>query len=192
VWRGVEIYLPTAMFPPDPGMRGVVRIDLPAERIVLDVPHPANEQIFEPFEPVTLGGDVRAADDGAAIARRLRGHLLFVQLQPDRPMWSDGPPSMRPSTVSDVVVPGVTNLAAVLTRIDEDGHLWLDAGSHVFPVPADVAQRARPRLDGVPVDRNGRPMAMRRGLDPGVFAVLKVLPSGRSALVALIVDGKRY
>jgi hypothetical protein len=198
-WRGAEIYLPASMSPADPAGLGYIRIDLPAERLRLEVPlgprvvplpSAANEPQAELFQPVRrAGAGWESRGEGPASVSRLRGRDLFVQLEPDRPLWPHGPASMRPVSVSDTPITGATNLAGHVNRADERGLLWLTFGSHQMPVPPEVAMRARP-LDAVRAP-NRPPTARGRAADPGTFAIFRVLPSGRGVLAGLLVDGKR-
>jgi hypothetical protein len=58
-------------------------------------------------------------------------------------------------------------------------------------VPREVEANARPLfVPGPPRDAEAAPPPP--AADPGVFAVLKVLPSGRAALTGVIVKGARY
>jgi hypothetical protein len=198
-WRGVEIYLPASMYPADPAGLGYIRIDLPAERLRLEVPpeprvvpfeSAANEPQAELFQPVRHAGagwEFRGGDP--ASVNRLRGRDLFVQLEPDRPLWPNGPASMRPVSVSDTLITGATNLAGHVNTADERGRFHLTFGSHQMPEPPEVAARAKP-LDVVRAP-NRPPTARGRAADPGTFAVFRILPSGRAVLAGLLVDGKR-
>jgi hypothetical protein len=91
--------------------------------------------------------------------------------------------------VSDTRIAGATNLAGHVMRVDERGRLWLTFGSHQMMVPSEVAARAKP-FDVVRAP-NRPPAATGRSSDPGTFAIVRVLPSGRAVLAGLIVDGKR-
>ena len=187
-WRGVEIYLPVSLSPADP--HGYVRIDIPAERLRVDVPGTTKEPPGEPFQFVRATGATRAAlVAGVAGVRRLRGRDLVVQVEPDRPLWPQGPVAMRPVSVSDAPVAGAANLAGLVTRADEHGRLWLTFGSHQMAVPPEVAARAKPLAVAREPDRP--PTAPGRPPDPGTFAIFRVLASGRATLAGLIVDGTR-
>ena len=198
-WHGVEIYLPASMYPADPADLGYIRIDLPAERLRVEAPlglrvvplqSAANEPQAELFQPVRgVGAPWASGGEGAATVQRLRGRDLFVQLEPDRPMWPAGPVSMRPVSVSRTPIASATNLAGHVNRVDERGHFWLTFDSHQMPVPPEVAARAKP-LDRVR-EPNRPPTARGRAADPGTFAIFRVLPSGRAVLAGLLVDGKR-
>lgn len=189
-WRSVEIYFPASLYPVTPASLGDVRIDLPAERLRLNVSRGADEPQAELFQPVR-GVGARWASGGASSStvRSRRGRDLFVQLEPDRPLWPQGPASMRPVSVSDTPITGVTNLAAHVNRADERGRLWLTFGSHQMDVPLEVASRAKPLA--VVREPNRPPTAMGRAPDPGTVAIFRVLSSGRAVLAGLIVDGKR-
>ena len=97
---------------------------------------------------------------------------------------------MRPSTVSDALVAGAINLAGTVTSVREDGYIWLDFGFAPIAVPPDVASGARPPV--APGPRRDGAAPIPPGADPGVAAVLRVLPSGRAALDGVIVSGRRY
>ncbi len=97
---------------------------------------------------------------------------------------------MRPVTVSDTVIDGPVNLEGTVVQVREDGYVRLDFPFGWIGVPRDVEAQARP-LDA-PGPRGDNAGPIPPAADPGVFAVLKVLPSGRAALVGVIVDGKRY
>lgn len=202
VWpnrHGVEIYLPASLYPAEPAGLGYVLLDLPAERLRLEVPdgplavplqNAATEPKAELFQPVRRAGAEReSVGQRQASVSGLRGRDLFVQLEPDRPVWPDGPASLRPVSVSDVRITGATNLAGHVIRVDEGGRLRLTFGSHQMPVPPDVGARAK-ALDIVR-EPNRPPTARGRAADPGTFAIFRVLPSGRAALAGLLVDGKR-
>jgi hypothetical protein len=198
-WHGVEIYLPASMYPADPSGLGYIRIDLPAERLRLEVPlgprvvplqSAPNEPQAELFQPVRrAGAGWGSRGEGPASVSRLRGRDLFVQLEPDRPLWPHGPVSMRPLSVSRTPIAGATNLGGHVNRADERGHLWLTFDSHQMAVPPEVAARTKP-LDRVR-EPNRPPTARGRAADPGTFAIFRVLPSGRAVLAGLLVDGKR-
>lgn len=184
-WFGTEIYLPVSMHPVNPPSFGNVGIDFPAERLRLDVPRGASEAPAELFQLVHGAG----FGIEAAAVRRMRGHDLFVQLEPDQPLSPAGPVSMRPVGLSHTPIAGVTNVAGRVTRVETDGRLWLNFGSHQLPVPPDIAGRARP-LEIIR-EPYRLPEVKSRAADPGTFAILRVLPSGRAVLAGLIVDGRR-
>jgi hypothetical protein len=190
---GVEIYVPVSMYPAGEGDSGAARsigIDIPAERLRFDVPRADNEPQAELFQSVRLAGALPVSGgEGEGRVPRLRGRDLFVQVEPNEPLWPDGPMSVRPVSVSDARIAGATNLAGHVTRQDERGRIWLTFGSHELTVPAAIAARAKP-LD-VRRAPNRPPAAMGREPDPGTFAIFRVLPSGRAALTGLVVDGKR-
>lgn len=189
-WRGAEIYLPASLYPAEPAGIGYIQLDLPGERLQLDGPHEGNGPQAELFQPVRrAGAGWESRGEGTTSVSRLSGRDLFVQLEPDRPLWPNGPVSMRPMSVSDTPITGVTNLAGHVTRADERGRLRLSFGSHQMPVPPEVAARAK-ALDVVR-EPNRPPTARGRAADPGTFAIFRVLPSGRAVLAGLLVDGKR-
>lgn len=192
VWpatAGTEICVPAALVN-QPTDLGLVAVQLPFARIELDVPHtaPAAGDTFERVPRIgewwTVGGDVTAN------ARRFRGRSLYLQLTAGQPIWPGGPVEMRPSTVSDSAVAGATNLAGIVANLREDGYVWLDFSFGWIAVPKDVAAKARPFAP--PRPRNDVTAPAPPATDPGVFAVLRVLPSGRAALVGVIVNGARY
>jgi hypothetical protein len=131
-----------------------------------------------------------AGGDRSANVRARRGRPLYLQLDAGEPVLPGGPGLMRPSTVSDTLVGGAVNLEGVVTRVREDGYVWLDFPVGWIGVPHDVEIGARP------LNPPGPPRNAEAGLapaaDPGVYAVLRVLPSGRAALVGVIVSGARY
>ena len=197
-WRGVEIYLPASMYPAEPAGIGYVQLDLPAERLRLEVlrlrvvplQSAANELQAELFQPVRgIGAPWASGGESAATVQRPRGRDLFVQFGPGLPLWPGGPAAMRPVSVSDTRITGVMNLAGHVTRVDERGRLRLTFGSHQVPVPPEVAARAK-ALDVVR-EPNRPPTARGRAADPGTFAIFRVLPSGRAVLAGLLLDGKR-
>ena len=167
VARGTEVCVPATLLR-QPVDLGVAEVRLPFARIALDVPH-TTPAITETFEPVRRVGEWWVANGGAgANARQLRGRPLYVQLVPGQPLWTGGPVEMRASTVSDALVPDAVNLAGRVVLVCEDGYIRLDFAFAPMAVPASVATDAR------------------------VAAVLRVLPSGRAALVGVIANGTRY
>ena len=189
-WRGVEIYLAASLYPADPAGTGNVRIDLPAERLRLNVSRGVDEPQAELFQPVRGVGSLWASGSASSsTVRSRRGRDLFVQLAPEQPLWPQGPVSMRPTGVSDTPIAGVINLAGQVTRADARGYVWLTFGSHQMPVPPTIASRTTPR--DVVRQPNRPPETMGRPADPGTFAIFRVLPSGRAVLAGLIVEGKR-
>ena len=189
VARGTEIYVPAALVGQPVDLAQVV-VQVPFARIELDLPHRAPD-VTETFERVRRVGRWWTTGGGrTANSRRLRGRALYVQLTAGRPLWPGGPAGMQPATVSDAIVNGAVNLAGVVTRVREDGYLWLDFALGPVGVPREIATRARPSVP--PAPRDGATLQMSPAFDPGVFAVLRVLPSGRAALVAVIVNGQRY
>jgi hypothetical protein len=186
--HGVEICVPAALYR-QPVQVGVVQVRLAAARIELDVPHVA-PPVTEPFERVrTIGGWWPTGGDARANARALRGRVLYLQLGAGEPVMPGGPARMRPVTLSDQPVGGAINLAGTVLRVREDGYLWLDFSIGWIGVPPGVESGARPLEAPSPPAAAGPPPP---AADPGVFAVLKALPSGRATLVGLIVNGTRY
>jgi len=188
VTHGTEIVVPAAIYA-QPADVAMVAVALPFARIELDVPH-KTPAVTETFERVghagawwTTGGDDRAN------SRRLQGRPLYLQLTAAAPLWPGGPVEMRSSTVSDTVVGGAMNLAGTVYRVQEDGYLWLAFPFGSIGVSRDVAAHARPLVTPRPRAANATPQPAS---DPGVYAVLRVLPSGRAALVGVIVNGTRY
>lgn len=189
ITHGTEICVPAAIVS-QPADVALVAVQLPLARIELDVPHttPAVSDTFERVRRV--GGWWVTGGGAAANARNLRGRPLYLQLTPGQPLWPGGPVEMRPSTVSDSVVSGAVNLAGTVTSVREDGYVWLDFMFRWITVPKDVAAHARPFV--APGPRGNRTGPIPPAADPGVEAVLRVLPSGRAALVGVIVNGTRY
>lgn len=188
VTHGTEIVVPAALFgqPADVAMVGV---GLPLARLELDVPHTA-PAITETFEPVRrIGGWWTTEGEKGVNQKKRHGRPLYLQLTAGQPLWPGGPAAMLPATVSDTVVDGAINLAGVVARVREDGYVWLDFPFGLVGVPRDVAAHARPLVPSPRVSATGQ---IPPAADPGVFAVLRVLPSGRAALVAVIVNGTRY
>jgi hypothetical protein len=189
VRHGTEVCLPAALVRQSAAL-ALVAVRLPLARIELDVPH-TRPAVGEPFEPLRRIGDWWAAGGSAGTnARRLRGRPLYLQLTPGRPLWTGGPDEMRASTVSDGLVGGAINLAGLVSSVREDGYLWLDFSFGPIAVPPAVAAAARPFTDPGPRPTAAGPILP--ATDPGVAAVLRVLPSGRAALVGVIVNGTRY
>jgi hypothetical protein len=189
VTHGTEICVPAAMVS-QPAGPTLVAIQLPLARIELDVPHttPAPGDTFEPVRRV--GGWWVAGGSAGTNARRLRGRPLYLQLAPGKPLWPGGPVEMGAATVSDTLVGGAINLAGTVTSVREDGYVSLDFSFGPIAVPRDVALHARPFV--APGPRGARTGPLPPATDPDVAAVLRVLPSGRAALVGVIVNGTRY
>ena len=190
VTHGTEICVPAALFR-QPVQVGVVQVRLPLARIALDVPHTA-PAVTEAFESVRhIGGWWIAGGDAHANARALRGRELYLQLTAGQPVFAGGPVGMRPVTVSDAAVEGAVNLAGTVSGVREDGYLWLDFSIGWIAVPREIESSARPV--NAPVPRTGEAGGVAApAADPGVYAVMRVLPSGRAALVGVIVRGTRY
>jgi hypothetical protein len=187
--RGTEIVVPAALVR-QPVNMALVEVRLPLARIALDVPHTA-PPAGDPFEPVRRTGEWWAAGDGTrSHAQRLRGRPLYVQLSPGEPLSPGGPSTMRASTACDAAVSGAINVAGTVISVREDGYLWLDFGFAPIAVPSDVAANARPYVPPGPRRVDAGPILP--AADAGVAAVLRVLPSGRVALVGVIVGGNRY
>ena len=189
VTHGAEICVPAALHR-QPVEVGVVMVRLSIARIELDVPHvpPAVAEVFEPAQ--RRGGWWITGDDTSANMRARRGRPLYLQLEAGEPASPGGPAVMRPSTVNDTAVGGAVNLQGMVTRVREDGYIWLDFPVGWIGVPREIELGARPLVvPGPRVTETGPP---KPAADPGVCAVLRVLPSGRAALVGVIVSGKRY
>jgi hypothetical protein len=76
---------------------------------------------------------------------------------------------MRASTVADAPIDGATNLAGIVTRVSDDGYIWLDFSLAPIGLPnANLPANA------------------------GTAAILRALPSGRAVLVGLTAAGRRY
>ena len=188
VRNGTELCVRAAMVRlPDTTL---VAVQVPLARIAIDVPHttPAPSDTFEPVR--VIGTWWVTGESAVATARRLRGRPLYLQLRPGPPLWTGGPVDMRLSTVSDSIVSGAINLAGRVTSVREDGYIWLDFAVGPSAAPPDVAARARPAAPAGP--RGSRTGPIPPASDPDVAAVLRVLPSGRAALVGVIVNGSRY
>jgi hypothetical protein len=186
VTHGIEIYVPAAIFA-QPGDLAMVEVRMPFARLELDVPHTTRE-VGETFEPVRRMGTWW--NDGPSKARALAGRALYLQLLAAEPLWPGGPAAMRPSTVSDGVVNGAINLEGMVSRASESGYIWLDFPFGWIGVPRSVVSHARPFVP--PGARTNTRGSIPPASDPGVFAVLRVLPSGRAALTGVIVNGTRY
>lgn len=190
VTHGTEIYVPAALVT-QAGSLGPARVELSISRIeLLDVPHapPAVGEAFEPMRAV--GGWWVEKGDARANARKLRGRPLYVQLAPGQPLWPNGPAAMRADTVSDALVDGAINVAGIVVAVREDGYVWLDFSFGPIAVPGDVASHARPFAPAGSRRTGTGPFPP--AADPSVSAVLRVLPSGRAALVGVFVNGTRY
>lgn len=189
--RGTEILMPAALFRQPAGLN-LVLVELPVSRIELDVAH-GGPALNETFLSARRAGEWWIESTGSRTnARTLRGRKLYVQLVPGGTAIVGGPSEMRADSVSDVPVPGVMNLAGRVQRVRDDGYLWLDYAVGWIAVPAEVAANAR-RLDANDAPRRPGPVhVIPSATDPGVYAVLRVLPSGRAALTGLIVNSVRY
>lgn len=186
--HGTEIIVPAAIHAQAAGL-AMVSIELPLSRIELDVPH-RTPAVTETFARVGLVGTWWTADgDDKANRRRLTGRPLYLQLTPAGPTRPGGPVAVQPSTASDQPVAGAVNLATTVMRVREDGYLWLGFPFGPIGVPHEVAMHARPPTPPRPRLADATPLP---AADPGVYAVLRVLPSGRAALVGVIVNGARY
>jgi hypothetical protein len=190
VTQGTEICVPAALFR-QPVEVGVVMVRLPIARIELDVPH-TTPAVTETFEPARrLGEWWITGGDRSANGRARRGRPLYLQLESGEPAMPGGPAVMRPSTISDTVVTGAVNLEGIVTRVREDGYVWLDFPVGWIGVPPAIESSARPLF--VPgQQRNADTGPPPPAADPDVYAVLRVLPSGRAALTGVIVKGVRY
>lgn len=186
--RGTEIVVPAAMYSQDDDVP-MIRVELPLSHIELDVRH-TMPVVTEPFERVRHTGTWWATgQSGPVNARALRGRAVYLQLAAGPLLWPGGPPAMYPASVSDRPVAGAVNLAATVERVREDGYLWLRFPFGLIPVPRDIAAHARSRKEPFPRPTDAAPPPP---FDPGVYAVLRVLPSGRATLTGLIVNGTRY
>lgn len=190
--RGTEILMPAALFKQPSGFN-LVLVQLPIARVELDVAH-GGPSLNEAFVSVRRAGDWWIETDGPRKnSRVLRGQQLYLQLVPGGAALMGGASEMRADSVSDAPVAGAMNLAGRVRRVRDDGYLWLDYSVGWIAVSADVAAHARPldMTDAEPPRRPGlRPVPP--ATDPGVYAILRVLPSGRAALTGLIVNSTRY
>lgn len=190
VTRGAEICVPAALYR-QPVSVGVVMVRLPIAQIELDVPHTA-PAVTEEFVAVRkIGGWWIAGGDARANARALRGRRLYLQLVSGQPVGPGSPAEARAVSVSDAPIDGALNLAGTVSRLREDGYVWLDFSIGWIGVPRAVEASARSLEAAGPVRvATGGPMP--RAAEPGVYAVLRVLPSGRAALTGVVVKGERY
>jgi hypothetical protein len=189
VTHGTEICVPAALYR-QPVEVGLVLVQVPFARIALDTSH-TTPVVTETYEPVRrIGGWWITGGDKSANMRARRGRPLYLQFTPGQPVLPGGPPVMRPITVSDTAIDGTVNLVGIVVQVREDGYIRLDFPFGWIGVPRDVETHARP-LDA-PGPRGNNTGPIPPAVDPGVFAILRALPSGRAALVGVIVNGQRY
>lgn len=167
-WFGAEVLLPVKLQTRS-GQSGGVFTDYPDARLQLDADNALKDRArtdatFTPVRSIGVVWDSRVGPkENAQILRR---RTLFLQVRPSGKTLTSGDALSRVVSVSRTRVPDVMNLAVVVDGItlaaQADVHI---AGGRV-PVPQDLA------------------------IDQAV-AILKVLPSGRHAIVGMIVGGKR-
>ena len=96
-------------------------------------------------------------------ARALRGLTVYLQMDPRGDDLGEGRRTSRPVSLSAARVAGAINLRVRAGLVDPEGHVEIALGPRLFPVPSSVPT-------GAPA-----------------WAVLRVLPSGRYAMVDLRV-----
>jgi hypothetical protein len=192
-WRGTEIYLPVLTRTQRDGSQW---LEFPDQR--LDPGFSAGtraaaagtsaDAVYVPVRAIGNLWDAAAAVDRNT--QRLRGRIVFVQVQPVGSPISGGWTAWRPVSVSDDPIDGEVNLRAHVQNADAGGRLDVRYAAVVTRVPADPAgDRATVDWKKAPVGPGGA----ARDVEPitSAYAVLKVLPSGRHVVVAMIVAGKR-
>jgi hypothetical protein len=190
MWRGTEVYLPVLTraqgngtvwleFPDqrlDPGFPGVTRPTTPGDAV------------FVPVRAIGNLWDAKAQFERNR--QQLLGRTLFVQVQPAGSPITGGWTAWRPVSVSDGLIAGEVNLRAQVQSVDPGGRLQMRFAVQATHLPPDLAgSRQTADWKKAPVGPGGAV----RDVEPitSAYAVLKVLPSGRHAVVAMIVAGKR-
>ena len=161
-WRGDEILLAVSLTP-IPGLSNRVGLTFPDEHVAVGTLPPAPDtRVNVTYRSVRPIGSFWV-DGDASMARKLRGRTFFLQVEPADPTSAARPSRVRAVSLSDARVDGVVNLRVTAGRVDSAGRFDLFLTTHEYawrgPIPAGPIQ-----------------------------ALLRVLPSGRHAVVRLIPE----
>ena len=162
-WYGHEIVLEASLGLKDV-RSGRAAIEFPATRLKLDVPGAQADDSPVPFHLVRSIGPVwPGGSDPVRSARLMHGRVVYVQVESRGPSTPEGPFEARvPVSVSTTPVVGATNLRARVTGVESTGRFEITLAPPLLAIGPDLPDAA------------------------SVWAVFRVLPSGRHAIVRLV------
>ena len=167
-WYGTEVLLPVDLSV-QPGGDGGVSASYPGSRLQLDVTNTlaagGRTQVARvDVRSIGVVWDSRHAPRDEAA--RVRNRIVYLQLKPSGQTSSTGEALMRPVSISTTPVPDAVNLRVQVGYANTAGQIDVDIAGGRLPLDA------------------------RQPLEHAA-AILKVLPSGRHALVGIMTDGTR-
>jgi len=162
-WFGQEVVLEANLGLKD-ARSGRAGIEFPAAHLRLDVPGAQADDLPVPFHHVRAIGPVwPGGSDPVQSARLFHGRVVYVQVEARGPAEAAAPYENRvPVSVSTTPVIGATNLRTRVTRVEPSGRFQITLAPPLLAVPPELPDAA------------------------SVWAVFKVLPSGRHAIVRLV------
>ena len=167
-WYGTEVLLPIDVIA-QPGVSASAMASYPDSHLQLDVAHtlaaagPADVARVDVRSIGVVWDSRREPRDEAA---RIRNRTVYLQLKPSGTVASTGEPLWHPASISTTRVADAINLRVRVIGANPAGQLDVDIAGGRLPLAAGQSrQRAA--------------------------AILKVLPSGRHALVGIITNGGR-
>jgi hypothetical protein len=137
-------------------------LDWPSGRVLLAIPNAeADDSPIPAHEVREIGPVWPATTNPVRGARLMHGRTLYLQVE-RRATAEGGSALAEPVSISTTPVAGATNLRVRVTKATPSGRLYLAIGPGVYPAPSTLAP------------------------DALTAAVLRVLPSGRFAMVGLV------
>lgn len=167
-WYGVEVLMPVTLGTVG-GPNGGLVTDFPDSRLQLDATNTlaASRSQRSPYVDIRSVGVVwDSRRDPREEAARLRHQIVYLQLKKTEAAAGTGEPLSRPFTISTTPVSGVTNLRVMIVSANSAAQVDVGISGGRLPLPQGAA------------------------LDHAA-AILKVLPSGRHAIVGVIAGGQR-
>lgn len=168
-WYGAEIHVPVhldvAVGAPD-----MSRAHFPDSRLQMDATHvlppparqrPGSEQESARINLRSIGVVWNSTNDPTEESFRLHNMTVYLQMQRD-----DVSGVWHPVSISTTLVSGATNIRTRINYANASGQVDVDLDAFRVPVSAD---------------RTRQPSS----------AILMILPSGRYALVGIVLDGER-
>lgn len=166
-WYGTEVLLPVTLGVRNGG--GDVIASYPDSRLRLDA---TNTQAVD-SKTENAQVDVRSVgvvwdshNNPVEETSRLRNRIVYLQLKPTDKKSTSGEPLWRAVTISTTLVPDALNLRVEVSDTNPSARIMVNIAGGRLPITKEMA------------------------VSPAA-AILKVLPSGRHAIVGVITGGQR-
>ena len=168
-WYGTEIHVPVRLDVAS-GAPDMSWAHFPDSRVQLDATHvlppparprPGSDQESPRINLRSIGVVWNSANDPTEESFRLHNMTVYLQMERD-----DERGVWHPVSISTALVPGATNIRTRINYANASGHVDVDLDALRVPLSADGKRQSS-------------------------SAILKVLPSGRHALVGIVIGGER-